>query len=160
MRISKQLIEILLRNNWTISVAESCSGGFLAHIITNASGSSNYFSSGYITYSDEAKIQELNIPKDTIEKFSSYSGKVAELMAEGVRKKSHSTFGIATTGIAPPGDSSSSFPTGTVFIGIATANKRQYFEFYLRYKSRKRFKKKVVELALNLLKEIVLEQTK
>ena len=106
MKDNKRVASILLEKNWTVSTAESCTGGLLAHTITNASGSSNYFSNGYITYSDEAKMQELSIPKNTIEEFGSYSGKVAELMAEEVRKKSQSTF------------------------GISVANKLQHFNFY------------------------------
>ncbi len=156
MKLDVQTVEILLDKKWSISTAESCSGGLLANTITNASGSSNYFSKGFITYSDEAKIQELNIPKDTINKYSSYSGKVAELMAESARKKSEATFGLSTTGIAPPGDPSTSLPTGKVFIGLSTPENSMHFEFEIKSKSRRNFKKKVVEITLKLLDDMII----
>lgn len=157
MKISKQVRERLLSNNWTISTAESCSGGLLSHIITNSSGSSNYFSNGYITYSDEVKISELNIPREIVEKYSSYSGEVVELMAKGVREKTNSTFGLATTGIAPPGDPSTSLKTGTVFIGVSILNNTKHYKFYLRKRSRLRFKKKTVKLSIHILEKLILK---
>ncbi|MCE7743467.1 MAG: CinA family protein [Candidatus Heimdallarchaeota archaeon] len=153
--MDKQTRKILFENNWTLATAESCSGGLLAHSITNSSGSSNYFSFGYITYSDEAKISELNVPREVIKKFSSYSKEVVELMAEGVRKKTNSTFGIAITGIAPPGDPTSSLDTGTVFVGISTSEECYSFAFSSQHKTRLDFKNKTVKTALNLIKDAV-----
>ncbi|NPD88258.1 MAG: CinA family protein [Asgard group archaeon] len=160
MRINKQIVEILKDRGWYISTAESCSGGFLAHTITNASGSSDYFSYGYITYSDQAKIQTLNIQKNVLEESTSYSGKIAELMATGVRSKTESTFGLAITGIAPPGDPSSSLPTGTVFIGVSSSKYTTHSRFKIKTKSRCRFKRQVVKITLNLLEDIVHEYNK
>ena len=148
MKLSKDVRKILIENKWTISTAESCTGGLLAHSITNSSGSSNYFSYGYITYSDEAKVTELNIPKDIIKEFSSYSGEVAELMAEEVRKKSNSTFGISITGIAPPGDPSSSLPKGSVFIGFSSIKGTKHFAYRVRKKSRIGFKRQTVKISI------------
>ncbi|MHA1199343.1 MAG: CinA family protein [Candidatus Heimdallarchaeaceae archaeon] len=157
MRLAKQVVEILQKNNWTISTAESCTGGLLAHIITNSSGSSNYFSFGCITYSDEAKINELNIPREVIEEVSSYSGVVAELMAKGVREKAKTSFGLSTTGIAPPGDPDSNLPVGTVFIGVSTAEKTTHFRFNVNINSRIGFKKQVVKNTIKTLGKIILE---
>ncbi len=148
MKLDNQTKQILIEKNWTIATAESCTGGLLAHIITNSAGSSDYFSYGFITYSDEAKIKELNIPKEIIEKYTSYSKEVAEFMAESVRKKTKATFGIAITGIAPPGDPNSSLPIGTVFVGISSAEHTTHFEFQLNKHSRIWFKKKAVKHAL------------
>ena len=156
MKIDKKIIKILLENNWSISTAESCTGGFLAHTITNASGSSDYFSSGYVTYSNEAKIQNLNIPKEVLAEFSSYSGKIAELMAEGVRKRTKATFGLAITGIAPPGDPSSNLQTGTVFIGLSSPVTLKYCKHLVEENSREKFKDKVVKIAISLLEDYIL----
>ena len=155
MKIDKKIIKILLENNWSISTAESCTGGFLAHTITNVSGSSDYFSNGYVTYSNEAKIQDLNIPKEILEEFSSYSGKVAELMAEGARKKAKSTFGLAITGIAPPGDPSSNLQTGTVFFGLSSPLSVKYCKFIIEESSREKFKQKTVKTAINLFEDFI-----
>ena len=149
MRIVKKIGKILTENHWGLSTAESCTGGDLASNITNNAGSSNYFSSGYITYSNEAKFQDLNIPITSIEELGVYSSKIAKLMAEGVQKKTKTTFGIAITGIAPPGDLSTTLKTGTTFIGLATAKVSSHLEVLVRSKSRRRFKKKVVKIALN-----------
>jgi len=157
MRVEKKIGRILTKHNWTLSTAESCSGGYLASKITDIAGSSNYFSSGYITYSNESKFQNLDIPISSLEEFGVYSGKTVELMAEGVRKKTGTTFGIATTGIAPPSDSSTSLSRGTTFIGLATAKSSTHFEFLIRNKSRIRFKKKVVKRALNSLLSLICE---
>ena len=148
MKLDKQTRKFLLENNGSLATAESCTGGLLAHIITNSAGSSSYFAYGYVTYSDEAKIKELKIPKEIIEKYTSYSKEVAELMADSARMKANSTFGIAITGIAPPGDPDSSLPIGTVFVGISSANNVTHFEFQVNNHFRTWFKKKTVKHAL------------
>jgi nicotinamide-nucleotide amidase len=157
MRVAKKIGKILTKHNWTLSSAESCTGGYLASKITDVAGSSNYFSNGYITYSNESKFQDLDIPINSLEEFGVYSGKTAELMAEGVRNKTNTTFGIATTGIAPPGDPSSSLLTGTTFIGLTTAEKSIHFKFLIKNKSRRGFKKKVVNNALRILLALIYE---
>ena len=150
MRIEKKIGKILTKNKWTLSTAESCTGGYLASKITNVAGSSVYFSNGYITYSNEAKFQDLDIPVSSLEESGVYSGRTAELMAEGVRNKTGTTFSISSTGIAPPGDSSTSLPTGTTFIGLSTTESRMHYGFLVKSKCRTRYKKEVVKRALNL----------
>ena len=158
MKLNRQIRELLLENNWTLATAESCTGGLLAHTITNSAGSSNYFSYGYITYSDEAKIKELNIPREIIGKFSSYSGEVAELMAKNVREKTGSTFGVSVTGIAPPGDSSTDLSVGTVFIGISSVENTIHFVFQVNKHSRTRFKKQVTKFAIKAFSKQISNQ--
>ncbi|MHA1346466.1 MAG: CinA family protein [Candidatus Heimdallarchaeaceae archaeon] len=148
MRIERKIEKILTENSWTLSTAESCTGGYLASKITDVAGSSNYFSHGYITYSNESKLQDLDISISSLEEFGVYSGKTAEFMAEGVRSKTETTFGIATTGIAPPGDSSTSLLMGTTFIGLSFDGLTRHLEVRIKSKSRRRFKKKVVYIAL------------
>lgn len=149
MNAAKQVAKILKDQNWTISTVESCTGGFLANTLTNVSGSSSYFISGYVTYSVESKIQDLDIPRNSIGIYGVYSSHIAELMATEVRRKNKTTFGIAITGIAPPGDPSTDLPTGTVFIGLASSEGTNHLEIRVKDRSRKRFKKNVVKKVLN-----------
>jgi PncC family amidohydrolase len=155
MKLTKHIIDILVEKNWTISIAESCTGGLLAHTITNTPGSSNYFTHGFITYSDEAKIIELNVSKEVIEKVSSYSADVAKMMAEGVRKIAKSTFGLAITGIAPPGDPNSSLKVGTAFFGISTNRETISFDISTSTKSREDFKNKLVKNTIDIFEGIL-----
>ena len=114
--------DLLIESSFTISVAESCSSGFIASELTSISGSSSYFSGGVIAYNDEIKIKILDINKDTIIKESSVSSIVAELMAKNVAKKFNTDFAISTTGYASSSSQNIS-PLGTVFIAIKTPMK-------------------------------------
>ncbi|NLA23974.1 MAG: CinA family nicotinamide mononucleotide deamidase-related protein [Bacteroidales bacterium] len=110
----------LLKANKTLALAESCTGGYIAHVITQISGSSAYFNGGVVAYSNEAKIDVLGVNSETIEQFGAVSIATAKEMAEGVRKKIKSDFGIATTGIAGPTGGTAEKPVGTVCIAIAS----------------------------------------
>ncbi len=114
--------DLLIESSFTISVAESCSSGFIASELTSISGSSSYFSGGIIAYNDEIKVNILDINKDTIIKESSVSSIVAELMAKNVAKKFNTDFAISTTGYASSSSQNIS-PLGTVFIAIKTPMK-------------------------------------
>ena len=114
--------DLLIESSFTLSVAESCSSGFIASELTSISGSSSYFSGGVIAYNDEIKVKILNINKDTIIKESSVSSIVAELMAKNVAKKFNTDFAISTTGYASSSSQNTS-PLGTVFIAIKTPMK-------------------------------------
>ncbi len=103
----------------SLAVAESCTGGLLCHRITNVSGSSAYFSSSAVTYSNEAKVKQLGVPLRLIKKYGAVSAKVAMAMAEGIRKSSRSDFGLAVTGIAGPGGATAHKPVGLVYFGLA-----------------------------------------
>ncbi|MBI1819170.1 MAG: competence/damage-inducible protein A [Nitrospirae bacterium] len=103
----------------TLAVAESCTGGLLCHRITNVPGSSAYFNSSAVTYSNEAKVKQLGVPFRLIKKYGAVSAKVAMAMAEGIRKTSRSDFGLAVTGIAGPGGATAHKPVGLVYFGLA-----------------------------------------
>ncbi len=94
--------EKLARQRKTIAVAESCTGGALAKLITDTAGASRYFTHGWVTYSNQAKIKELGVSADLIEKYGAVSERVAEAMAVGARKKAETDFAIGITGIAGP----------------------------------------------------------
>jgi nicotinamide-nucleotide amidase len=102
----------------TLSVAESCTGGLIAHRITNVSGSSGYFEMGIVCYSNRSKVELLNVPRGEIDRYGAVSHQVAEKMARGVRLRAKTDIGLATTGIAGPLGGTSQKPVGTVFIGL------------------------------------------
>lgn len=98
--VEKTLVEILLKNNMTISFAESCTGGMLASTLINVSGSSNVINESYVTYSEEAKMRILGVSKETLNKYTVYSSEVAEEMAEGLKKVTHANVCASVTGKA------------------------------------------------------------
>lgn len=102
----------------TVAVAESCTGGTLAKLLTDIPGASRYFTHGWVTYSNEAKSSELGIPGYLIEKYGAVSEQVAEAMAQGARKKSDTDFAIAITGIAGPTGGTEQKGIGLVYISI------------------------------------------
>jgi len=103
----------------TLAVAESCSGGLLSHRLTNVSGSSKYFLEGLITYSNQAKIRDLNVPEALIQNHGAVSAEVAQAMADGVRQKAGSSFGLAITGIAGPTGGTAEKPVGLVYSALS-----------------------------------------
>lgn len=109
-----QLIEL----RKTLAVAESCTGGLLAEIITAVPGASNYFTHGWITYSNDAKINELGVDADLIKRYGSVSGEVAEAMAKGARLRAKTDVSVAITGIAGPSGGTEQKPVGLVYISV------------------------------------------
>lgn len=123
--------KMLLKLNKTVAVAESCTAGLLGAELTKVPGSSGYFLGGYIVYSNEAKINLLGVKPSTIKQFGAVSKETVIEMADNVRKKFDSDFGIAITGIAGPSGGTFEKPVGTVWIGLAdstaiTAEKYQF----------------------------------
>ncbi|WP_159801943.1 competence/damage-inducible protein A [Flavobacterium sp. MK4S-17] len=111
--------ELAKRNN-TIAVAESCTGGKIAQLITSIPGSSVYFNGGMVTYATKSKSEVLDVPEDIIKKYSVVSAEVAEAMAQNARKIFKADYAVATTGNAGPAKGDSDAGVGTVFIAIAT----------------------------------------
>jgi len=150
-KLEKQVYNLLIRNKLTLATAESCTGGLVSNIITNASGSSRFFLLGIIAYSNQAKISLLKIPAAVIAKSGAVSAEVARLMAGSVRKLAKSDFGLGITGIAGPQGGSAAKPVGTVFIAVDSARKRICRRF--RFKAgRLSVKKHAALKALELLK--------
>ena len=137
---------------WTLSVAESCTGGLVSDFITNISGSSDYFEGGIVSYTIRAKAQHLGIPLRDIKKFGAVSPQVAKKMAEGVREAFHTTYGLSTTGVAGPTGGTKRSPVGRVFIGLTTG--RDVLVKKLDVKgTRRAIKQKATEKALQLFYE-------
>jgi len=109
----------LKMRGYTLATAESCTGGLLAGRITDVPGSSEYFLEGVVSYSNEAKIDLLGVPKKLIATHGAVSEQVAGAMAAGIRKRAGSTFGVGVTGVAGPGGGSPEKPVGLVYIALA-----------------------------------------
>lgn len=114
---------LLANNRETISTAESCTGGYLAHMLTSIPGSSTYFKGSIIAYSNEIKQAQLGVKESTLKTFSAVSEETIIEMAEGIRKKFNTTYGIATSGIAGPDGGTDDKPVGTIWIALATPTK-------------------------------------
>jgi nicotinamide-nucleotide amidase len=116
----EQIVSYLLQmREMTLAVAESCTGGLLAERITSIGGSSRYFLGGAVVYSNELKTQFANVPKALIDKYGAVSREVAAAMAEGIRKRCLSSYGVGITGVAGPGGGSEQKPVGLVYIALA-----------------------------------------
>ncbi len=109
----------LRQRSATLALAESCTGGLIAHRITNVAGSSQYFAGSTVTYADEAKISQLGVSPDTLLYRGAVSEETAREMAEGARRVAGTDYGLAVSGIAGPGGGSEDKPVGTVCIGVA-----------------------------------------
>jgi nicotinamide-nucleotide amidase len=114
------IIQLLAGRNLTLAVAESCTGGFLAHRLTNVPGASAVFLGGAVTYSNQAKQDILGVQAETLREHGAVSKPVARAMAEGVRRLLQADFALAVTGIAGPGGGTTEKPVGTAFIALAT----------------------------------------
>jgi nicotinamide-nucleotide amidase len=112
--------KLLRAKNYTVSTAESCTGGNIAHLLTSVSGSSGYYKGSVVAYANSVKSQLLGIKEDLIEKEGAVSEKVVQDMAAGARKLFNSDFALATSGIAGPDGGTDAKPVGTVWIAVSS----------------------------------------
>ena len=143
--------ELLRRTGKTLAIAESCTGGLISKMITDIPGASEYFTFGWVTYSNQAKISQLGVDEETINKYGAVSAEVAGQMAVGARAKSGSDYAIAVTGIAGPGGGTEQKPVGLVYIGIADGNNCDVREFKFS-RDREFIRLRTAQTALNLLR--------
>ena len=118
--VQYRIAEILKAKSETLSAAESCTGGYISHLVTMVSGSSSYYLGSVTSYAIKIKEWVLGVPAETIDKNGVVSSEVAAAMAEGVRALTGSTWSVATTGLAEGGDER--YPEGTVWIGVSGPN--------------------------------------
>ena len=107
----------------TVATAESCTGGSVAKMLTSIGGSSSYFNGSIVSYTNQSKVDLLNVNNNDIDNFGAVSQQVVEQMAEGVRNKLHTDYGISTSGIAGPSGGTKEKPVGTVWIAVASKNR-------------------------------------
>jgi nicotinamide-nucleotide amidase len=125
----EQIVSYLLQmRSMTLAVAESCTGGLLAERITSLGGSSRYFLGGAVVYSNELKTQFANVPKAMIDRHGAVSREVAAAMAEGIRKRCLSSYGVGITGVAGPGGGTEQKPVGLVYVALAGEEGTQVVE--------------------------------
>jgi len=143
--------EKLSQQGKTIAVAESCTGGLLAKLLTDIPGSSKYLTYGWITYSNQAKIGELGVPADMIQEYGAVSEQVARAMAIGARKKAGTDYAISITGIAGPTGGTEQKPVGLVYISVDSENgcdtKRCFF-----HHDRQFIRLRAAQTVLNILR--------
>jgi len=112
--------KLLMAEHATVSTAESCTGGFVAHKITSIPGSSRYFTGSVVAYDNDVKMNTLGVSMDDLLEHGAVSEQAVKAMAEGVRKLMHTTYGIATSGVAGPDGGSPEKPVGTIWIACAS----------------------------------------
>jgi len=149
--ITEIIAKILVKNDLTISVAESCTGGLVSHRITQNPGSSKYFKEGIVVYSNAAKEKYLKVKSSTLEKYGAVSEKTVLEMAKGMRKISGTDIALAITGIAGPSGGTETKPVGLVWIGISTM-KNTYAKKIIFNKDRKLNKQYFAQRSLDILR--------
>lgn len=117
MNLEEQIVRELQNRGYTITTAESCTGGLLAGRILNVSGASAVYNEGHITYSNEAKERLLGVSHNTLEQYGAVSEQTAVEMAEGAARVANANVGLSTTGIAGPGGGTPEKPVGLVYVG-------------------------------------------
>ncbi len=150
------LTKLLMKKKYTMTTAESCTGGMIAARMVNAPGVSAVFKSGFITYANEAKEELLGVSHDTLEKFGAVSRKTAEEMAEGAAKAAHTDTAVAVTGIAGPDGGTRKKPVGLVYIGVNVRGNVEVREYHFSG-SRQKIRESVTAAALTFLREKLLD---
>ena len=145
----------LIKKKLTISVAESCTGGLLAHNLTKLANSSKYFQMGLTTYSNQAKIKILKVNKNIIKKYGAVSHECCKAMVRNLSKISKSKINISITGIAGPGGATKNKPVGLVYIGIKKGKtlhvKENRFKSNNRNSIQKSTVREVIKIVFNLI---------
>lgn len=156
-RLAAAVLTELKSKGMTLAAAESCTGGLVSHTLTNIPGSSENFDSGFVTYSNDAKVRVLGVSEDTLEKFGAVSSQTVEEMAEGVRKVRGADLGLGISGIAGPGGGTPEKPVGLVFIAVSGPNGTKWREFGFdgnRTEIKNSSAKSVLELLNEYLREM------
>lgn len=149
-KIEAVIVNLLARRKQTVALAESCTGGWVAHRITNVPGASKVFPGGIVCYSDGIKKKWVGVRTGTLRRHGAVSEATAREMAEGARKKFKADFGVAITGIAGPTGGNRAQPVGTVFIAVAATTGTLVIQELNRF-ARQKFKEITAQQALELL---------
>ena len=147
---------ILIEKGQTLTVAESCTGGYISHLITSVPGSSGWYKGGITAYSNEIKQKMLGVSVDSLQNYGAVSEQVVRQMAEGARKKMDADFAVATSGIAGPTGGTDEKPVGTVWIAVAGPNKT-VSERFVFSDNRERNIIRSSQTALQLLRKLLLK---
>lgn len=152
----QQVVGMLLNDKQaTLSIAESCTGGYVSHLITSVPGSSNYFMGSIVSYDNSVKIKELGVSEETLKNFGAVSEACVTEMAKGIRKKFNTTYAIATSGIAGPGGGTPEKPVGTVWIAVCNKHNTVAKTFNMG-DNRERTIQRTALTALDMLRKFIL----
>lgn len=154
-RLEEVVINELRRRKHTLVTAESCTGGYVSHRLTNVPGASEVFLAGLVTYSNESKTSLLGVPVEIIQKNGAVSEPTAQAMATGVRQRFQADYALSLTGIAGPGGGTEDKPAGTVFIALA-GPKGVSVERCLYRLERESFKQAASQQAMETLRQALL----
>ena len=153
--LSLKIVKLLTKKKLSVSFAESCTGGLLASSITSISGSSKVFNMGLVTYSNNAKVKLLKVPKKTITKYGAVSYETCLSMVKNLSKISKSNISISITGVAGPNGGTKEKPVGLVYIGLKKGSKiiikKNLFKSKKRISIQKGTVRRVLKMILNIL---------
>jgi nicotinamide-nucleotide amidase len=152
--LEEVVVHLLAARKKTLALAESCTGGCIAHQLTNVPGASAVFRAGWVTYSNDAKQKFLGVRAETLDRHGAVSEAVAREMADGARHLGEADYAIAVTGIAGPTGGTPAKPTGTVFIAVASPKGTQVREMHNTW-DRLTFKEVTARQALNQLRRLL-----
>ena len=150
-KLSQKVVNLLNKKSLKISFAESCTGGLLSSAITSISGSSKVFTLGFVTYSNQAKIKILKVPKKIIMKHGAVSYQTCLAMVKNLNKISKTNISVSITGVAGPKGGTKEKPIGLVYIGIKKGNKTLVKKNLFKSNKRSLIQKATVNKALNLI---------
>ncbi len=153
--LSLKIVKLLTKKKLTLSFAESCTGGLLASSITSISGSSKVFNMGLVTYSNDAKVKLLQVPKKIITKHGAVSYETCLLMVKNLSKISKSNISISITGVAGPNGGTKDKPVGLVYIGLKKGSKTIINKNLFKSKKRISIQKETVRRALKMILNIL-----
>ena len=154
-KLSLKLVKLLNKKKLKISFAESCTGGLLSSYITSISGSSKVFTLGLITYSNQAKINILKVPKKIIMKHGAVSYETCLSMVKNLNKISKTNISVSVTGVAGPKGGTKLKPIGLVFIGIKKGNEALVKKFLFKSKKRNSIQRSTVNQAFKMILKII-----
>jgi len=150
-KLSQKLVKLLNKKKLKMSFAESCTGGLLSSYITSISGSSKVYTLGLVTYSNQAKINILKVPKKIIMKHGAVSYEACLSMVKNLNKISKTNISVSITGVAGPKGGTKQKPVGLVYIGIKKGNKTLVKKYLFKNKKRNSIQRTTVNKALNLI---------
>ncbi len=153
--LSLKILKLLTKKKLTLSFAESCTGGLLASSITSFSGSSKVFNMGLVTYSNNAKVKLLKVPKKTITKYGAVSYETCLSMVKNLSKISGSNISISITGVAGPNGGTKEKPVGLVYVGLKKGSKTIIKKNLFKSKKRVSIQKATVNQALKMILNIL-----
>ena len=150
-KLSQKIVKLLSKKKLKISFAESCTGGLLSSSVTSISGSSKVFTLGFVTYSNQSKINTLKVPKKTIRKYGAVSYETCLSMLKNLNKISKTNISVSITGVAGPNGGTKQKPVGLIYIGIKKNQKTLVKKYLFKNKKRLAIQRSAVNKALNTI---------